>query len=430
LRLVLWYNVLKYFEKIVPMQSILDFFNTYFERLIAIDAFFLIGAIVIYLAARLRDVSLKAVINQTLYYCLLFCQSALFTLTFIVLFYNLSQIRPLNFTEQILSTTSWVKDKTEIFFIVDRKLVSIKANGDARAVVFSAPDNIKQYVFSPNGHYILIITENNLYLHDKRHQDTHLIDSVSLPDLSRNDIRGNIDSISWGPLSRKFYYRISKWSRVSSLDQYNVYHIKQQKKSLIQSPSLALARLLWDRKGTSLYYLKVKTIHPDDELTTAQPVYETIVYEISLDVLTPQKVLQVMSDEPGVPFGQLAVKGIHLYWPKYDLSFGHTGSKRIMARSSFGREIGINDQDVLYYVHGIWWRKRLFQIPRFPDAENPLMYQHQGGRLSIGDLRFLSSGRYVVMEHFLYGILILDPLTSKVGILDNQRGNTFGWYSG
>ena len=133
------------------IKGILNFLGTYFEMLIAIDIFFLIGGVVILIAAHLRQLSFRKVLNQALYYFLLFCQGGLLTLTVIVIFYNLAQIRPLDFSAQILSTTRWVKDRTEIFFIADKELVSIKANGDNRKVIFKGDDRISQYHFSPNG---------------------------------------------------------------------------------------------------------------------------------------------------------------------------------------------------------------------------------------------------------------------------------------
>src|SRR6185295_4247646 len=77
-----------------------------------------------------------------------------------------------------------------------------------------------------------------------------------------------------------------------------------------------------------------------------------------------------------------------------------------------------------------WFRQRLFKVRRRPvPQEGPVKhYQYQGGDLTISNVRWLPDGRYVVMEQYDLGVLLLDPFKNKLGQLLEKRGHSFGWF--
>jgi hypothetical protein len=211
---------------------------------------------------------------------------------------------------------------------------------------------------------------------------------------------------------------------VASQENWFVYDIVKKEKRPILSPGLSLGFLLWDKSGQNLYYPWFQTM----DSTSANP-YVVKLYKIPVDTLKPELALEFGFSEPQLTPDHLADRGINLDFSVDKWSFGRDAKAEYTSRSAKGTLISIDDQDTLYYVPSHWWQKRLYQIPRVPVESDIERYQYKGGQLAVQHLRWLPSGRYVIMEHYFFGILILDPQTGKLGILDNQRGNTFGWYS-
>ena len=409
------------------MKHLFNLLNTHFESFLAFEILFVIGFVVIFAAARLREKVLqKKIINLALFYVLLLLQAVLTVMTVFVVVANFRPKPPLDFSAQILPSTYWVKEDLTVYFIDGNKLVSIQADGSGRKTVYKAGDAIRQYIFSPEGKNILIVTEKDLVCYNQATQSARTVDSLKV--LPGKDTRyaGNFDRIAWDPTGRRFGYRLAQWSPVASSEQWKVYIIDNQKNDVIPTRALTITNLVWGHRGRYLYGVRFrkKNDAPDEE------THELIVHKMTFPDLQPVRVAALTTTDSELPVRQLARRGIRLAVFDKEYAFGHTRPKRTKVYSSKGAVIGIDRRDTLYYISRWWWRKRLYRVPRVPDVDRPLQYQYRGGRLAIGDLRFLPSGRYVMMEHYFWGILILDPISGQVGILDNQQGNTFGWFPG
>jgi len=125
----------------------------------------------------------------------------------------------------------------------------------------------------------------------------------------------------------------------------------------------------------------------------------------------------------------LSLRGVDLFLPMAHLSFVREAQEKYADVSAGGKRIEIDQDDDLWYSPHRWWHKRLYTIPHV--AEDDAGGKHSPGakRLAVNELRWLPSEKYVIMKHHFFGILILEPSTGKIGILDNQRGGLFGWYS-
>ncbi len=82
----------------------------------------------------------------------------------------------------------------------------------------------------------------------------------------------------------------------------------------------------------------------------------------------------------------------------------------------------------MYTTKTRWFRKRLFRIPREINKEDMTRYHYKGGDLVIDHIRWIPGGRYVIMEHKYWGVLILEPSTGRIGSLIQAHGRAFGWY--
>ncbi|MCK5581660.1 MAG: hypothetical protein KAJ18_10370 [Candidatus Omnitrophica bacterium] len=410
------------------IRFIIQFCNTYFEILLAIMVYLFIGMAVVIVAAKIRNISIKALkgrVQSFMFFLVVGVEVLLVFLSAAIFLSNLGKKPKLDLTARVLASTEWVNDELEIYFIVDKALVSIQSNGSGRRNVFEARDEIVEYHFSPDGTKILILTTKDLIQHNLKDLTSEVIASLHLPETEeRVALKGVINGIRWAPDNQKICYRLARWSRYSSHDQWYIYDTQTKTKQAIVSPAVKIASLVWDKDAEDLYYIWFEAL---DTSIRGNP-YEVKVYRVSSETLKPEQILKFPFDQAIIPDENLAVRGVDVFRGADDLSFGRSGKKRYSWVSEQGPKLGIDEDDMLYYVRDRWWRRRLYQVPRVVEISAIPKYQYDGGKLAIQYVRWLPSGRYVIMEHHFYGVLIMEPETGKIGILVNEKGNTFGWY--
>ncbi len=422
-------------EKILSLPKlIINFFNIYFEQILIILLIYVIAVAVSLVAIRVRNIRRKTlvkILNFVLHYCLLAGFAMLIAMTIYSGLINLTKKAALDFSYKVTPTTEWVKEDLKIYFIHENQLVRINANGSDREVVFESPDTVRAYHFSPDGKFLLIATEYDLWMLDRLENEKVRIDFVTPPaaqekEGSSEKYKGVLDGVNWSPDSQRFCYHIAKWTNFSSIHNWVIYNVPDRTKRSVKSPSLKMTSLLWDTQGESLYYLWFNAL----DTTLYANRYEVQVYEIPLATLKPRLIIQFPFDEETIPLDNLALRDIHIYTGGEDLSFGREGRKHYSWVSKQGSRLGVDDFDHLYYIHNRWWKRKLYRIPRVPRRSDMPRYQYGGGELAIQHLRWMPSGRYVMMEHYFLGLLILDPQTGEIGLLVNEKeGDTFGWYS-
>lgn len=411
------------------------FLSNHFELIVALQVYYMIGMLVIMLFLQVRHLRIDDLdkgLREILYYLIVIGETALLVSIIYVFASNLAPKPVLDFSSRILPSTRWAKDPTPIYFIsgfAANELVSIRPDGSGRTTVFKAGgDSIRSYHFSPDGQDILIVTTFSLQVYHLKDKSSELLDRLDFSPQSKQDsvqeIKGTIDGVRLSPDGSKVCYRMSRWSSFASQEAWFIYDRAKKQKHKIISQSRALGTLIWDQSGENLYYPWFETLNSP---AGGNP-YKVKVYRIPLATLTAELAFEFNFDKPELSKEHLSVRGINLDFDVERLSFSRAAKSRYAARSAKGSLVAIDDEDILYYVRSRWWRKRLYKIPRVPINSDIERYQYQGGQLAVQDLRWLPEGRYVIMEHYFFGILILDPETGKIGILDNQRGDTFGWY--
>ncbi|MDP2652675.1 MAG: hypothetical protein Q8Q08_01445 [Candidatus Omnitrophota bacterium] len=415
------------------LKTIASFLNNHFEEILAFNAYLLLGMCVIILFLQVRHLRLKhfqQFLRQILFYVTIVVETSLIAITVMIFIENYSPKKPIDFAARIAPNTRWVKEDTPIYFLADNRLVMINPDGSGRKTVFEADETIRQYQFSPDGKNLLVLTRNDLYLLDIAAGRSERLTSVRMDNAADKDqVRGAIDGVRWAPDSAKFCYRLSRWSAYSAVEDWWIYDIRTKSRVKVQSPVLKFVSLFWDRPSTHLYASWFESL---DTTKHANP-YHVKIFRIPLSSLNPETVIEFPFSEPRLKPEHLAVRGIDLDFGVDRLTFSNSsGAGTYHAYSRSGAVVGIDERDTLYFIRNLWWRRRLYQIPRVTERTalgEIARYQYQGGQLVIRDLRWLPGGRYVIMEHLLFGILILDPSTGKIGILDSQRGSSFGWYS-
>jgi len=415
------------FEKIIGLV------NKNFEWLVYVNGSLLALFLLVIIAVKLRDVSIPKLLHSTmrnvLFMAIVVGQIALVALFGYLYWENYQRPAPeLQVIEDVSASTQWVKDDIKIYFIDGNTLRSITIDDRKSEDVFLGDDPIKEYHFSPDGRYLVILTQKDLFLLSRETKKSQRIDTLGHSAAEGEEegqevTRGSISDIRWAPDSQKFVYEIARWSKFAAQDSVYIYSLKDQKKKAVRSPARRISSLHWDRQSDNLYYLH----HEARDTSLHSTAFEVKVFRIPLATLVPELVTRIPFEEASVPIENLNLRDIDLFLEGDKLSFGRPGGEDYLA-SEDGVSLGIDDEDYLYFVSSEWFRKRLYKIPREPRTTDVPRYQYRGGDLVIDHIRWIPGGRYVIMEHKYWGVLILEPSTGKTGLLIRAHGHTFGWY--
>ncbi len=325
--------------------------------------------------------------------------------------------------DNVLVSTDWVSLKIPIYFIEKNQLHRINANGSNHRIVFKAETPLKEYIFSPDGRYLVIVSEKDVFLHDQETQNTEKVDTIGNIIGSEDDLNGVIRGVRWAKDSQKFCYEIHRWSKYSSQSNLYVFDLKDDIRKSVISPGRKISSVYWSRSSDSLYYIYNEAL---DTSVRGYP-FEVKVYRIDLVEMKPKLVTAFPYQEATVPTDSLALRDIQLYLDNHKYEFGRAVKENALM-SAEGPSVGIDQNDHLFYVRHRWFRKRLFKIARYKVDYIDSEYQKKGGELMIQHISWLPGGRYIIMEHKTIGILILEPQTKRIGRLYKSQGYAFGWY--
>ena len=130
--------------------------------------------------------------------------------------------------------TRWVMNKFPVYFSSGNKFGRINLDGSDLKIFYRAPFPVQEFIFSPNGRYIAIITSGDLLVYDQKLDQVDLVQSLgSLVQVQA--AKGLIRGLQWSSDSQKFCYELSRWSEVASADQFYVYGLQDKQKKMIQT---------------------------------------------------------------------------------------------------------------------------------------------------------------------------------------------------
>ncbi len=408
-------------------SGLIQYLSNYFEIFLGVSLAFIVFGIVIQIFLKLREVDLQNLIQRTLrgvmFFIVVMGQALLLAIAGYLFWTNYKQPAPaIEFPGDILADTSWVRDDLAIYFIDGNSLMAVRVNGRNKHEVLTLADPVKEYHFSPDGKFLLVASVKEIYLVDPDSLQKQLIDSWAGGEVSQ-EWSGSIGGIRWAPDSRHFCYEVARWSSFASQNHLYVYDVTKKERHAVESPARRISSLYWDNAGENLYYLQ-RAVKDTSAHTYA---FDVNVFRIPLNSLQPEFVTRIPYEQSGIPQENLKVRGIDLFMDTDALSFVQ-GIKRDDLVSEKGQELGIDKDDHLFFVPQKWFRHRLFRIPREPQLEDIPRHAYRGGELIITQIRWIPGGRYAIMLHRYLGILVVEPATSRIGLLIAARGNTFGWY--
>jgi len=327
------------------------------------------------------------------------------------------------FEKHLVYDTQWVKNETLIYYIKDNELKNIRINEDTPQTIFKDKYPIMEYVFSPNGRYMLIASSKNLYLLELVNKQTKLIDSIEVSGAGADSVQGVINGLRWAPNSEKFCYEISQWSQISSRNNIYFYDLVSEHKVSLPNPARKISSPYWDMDSKDLYYLKYESL----DVTYSPYPYDIKVVKIYLDTLKSEVVAKIPADNLRIPIENLKIRDIKLFLDGGKLSFGRNEERQLI-KSDRGSIIGIDKEDSLYYIKHGWFQKRLFKVKRKTDIFGDYRYKSKPGDLEIDNIVWAPGNRYILLHHRYYGVIVLDPVWVRIGLLTYEHGRAFGWY--
>ena len=411
----------------VQVPEIVSHLSNYFELFFWIVVGVTIVFGLVLLLVRMREVNVRAISKAAIQNILLSVVVLgqlllLLTVGYLFWFNYYHPASVIQFPEDVLADTSWVKDDLKIYFIDANRLQSVEINGRNKQDVLVAADPIKEYHFSLDGKYLLVATSREIYLVDRNTGEKQFVDSWGQPD-EAGEWKGVISGIRWAPDSRHFCYEVARWSSYSSQNHLYIYDILEKPKRTLQSPARRISSLYWDRDSINLYY--VERVAKDTSVHAY--AFDVNVFRIPLASLQPEFVVKIPFEQAGVPMKNLTVRGINLSLEADALLFAE-GTARDVLVSDKGQSLGVDDDDHLYYVPREWFRTRLLRIQREARPSDIARHAYKGGELTITQIRWIPGGRYAIIHHRYLGLLVIQPATRKIGLLIAAKGNAFGWY--
>jgi|GEM_PF-4473738 len=321
--------------------------------------------------------------------------------------------------------TQWVSHPEKIFYAIGTRLYSIRTDGSRNRLVAEAQQDIKQAVFSPDGTAIVLKTEAEVLM---AFPDGRPLETVyRIPDTmqSSGNIRIRIGGIQWSPDSRKICFFLDKTSQAASQTQWFVYDGINPQARAISMGMYQDVYLNWSQDSRGLYFSQRIGVRDHDA------PYFWKWFEISLEMLKPDWKADIRHAQLDVPEDVLKANGILTAHEDPRLRFE---SPRLFTRGSHvisptGRRLWVNRQLQLCYQSAYGVQFSLFGLSRLGDY---LMFPPDGreAELTVQDVRWLPSDRYALIRHYTHGLLVLDPVRRRVGVLVQDRVSIFGAYPG
>ena len=208
------------------IENIFNFISTHFEIVLLINFTWVVTLIVIGVVLRVREIRLRHIrifFEKLLFFSVVIGETILLVVCAYVYWINYERRSPVTLDDRLLLHTRWVKEHMTIFYVEGNDLRSIDTDGSNRKYIFEGNHKIREYHFSPDGKYILIVTENDLVLLDRKENKAQPIETLLATESVGGKFKGVISGVRWAPDSQKLCYEVARWSPFSSQNNYYLY---------------------------------------------------------------------------------------------------------------------------------------------------------------------------------------------------------------
>lgn len=431
------------------MQWFFIIINFYFEYFVAVMLGSFVGFIAAVIAAQLRSLQSHVVIHRVLMYLffigftLLFCTTYVSTKTdpdfSVIQRYRQAWVtirgwfwsehpflQPGGLEQALRMRTDWAVYPREIFYTVGHELFSVNIDGQQRRRRFEASSDIQQAIFSPDGRLLAIKTSTDITVLNLTDDQAYLIYDTRLDQGFSHDANIMVGGIQWSPDSSKVCFFVQKSSQVSSHTNWIVHDIRARQDMLVALGVRQTAFLVWSVDSSKLYFSQVRSIEGQ-----GKPQYRVSWFAIALANNAMTQIADVVSSKMEIPDHELADHGIALYRQNknFRLDASQTLSSLSAVESSSGKKIFVNTDLQLCYQSAYGVRYPLFGLSQMKDY---VLFPPEGQEraFTVQEARWLPSEKYVLLKHYTHGLLVMDPVSRRIGILAQGRIGVFGMHPG
>ncbi len=128
--------------------------------------------------------------------------------------------------------TRWVMNKFPVYFASGNKFGRINLDGSDLKIFYKASFPVQEFIFSPDGRYVAIITSGDLLVYDQKLDQIEPVQGLGSL-VKEQAAKGLIQTLQWSSDSQKFCYELSRWSQVAWADQFYVYDLQDKQKKMI-----------------------------------------------------------------------------------------------------------------------------------------------------------------------------------------------------
>ena len=423
--------------------------NLYFDFFMAVLLGLLIGFIGAGLAIRLKFLDIHDIFSRVLLYSYAACFGLLLAVSYAAsrtdpdfspgqrYTYALRTVKEWVFPEnQLLHrgglikalqlNTDWVSQPQKVYYSVGEKLYSVLLNGKKSRLCFSADAEITGAVFSPDGKCLAVKTSGGLSIIDTKKCEVETVYEVPHGETAVSTAGVFVGGMYWSPDSQKICFFVEKTAAPSLQTQWFVYDRTLKQKRSVPLGARQSAFLVWAEDSRRLYFKQVRSAAARRDQAV---VYRIQWYEIPLDTLKSALVMDVGSETLTVPDKERARVGVHIFQEdrRLRLESARPFFRNMRITSDNGKQIYINQKGQLCYQSRYGVRYALFGLSTFSDY---LTFPPAGkeNAFLIEDARWTPSGKYVLLRHYVYGLLVLDPISRRIGALVKGDVGMFGLY--
>lgn len=323
--------------------------------------------------------------------------------------------------------TNWVSGAETVLYTLDNQLYSVLTNGKDRRLRYTAKGRIGQAIFSSNGKWVLLKTEQEAVIYNLKDNKALNLHTISFDGIVSSGATIKIGGLQWSPDNQKICFFVEKSSRVATQSQWFVYDIKSKIKTVIPLGARQHSFLMWAEDSQRLYFNQVVS----NSYVIKKKKYRIKWFEVPLEKVTVHFVAELFSENTYVSKNILKKKGIHVFYPDKLMRFEspqpfiQTG--RIVSPS--GKSLWINKKLQLCYESAYRVRYSLLGLSFLHEYLN-FPPKGRENELVVQELRWLPSEKYVLLRHYTHGLLVLYPIKRRVGVLVSDDVGVFGVYPG
>ena len=132
---------------------------------------------------------------------------AMLTVTVYIAWIEFQRLFHTELESRLIPDTRWTIHNFRMYFSSGKKFGTVNIDGSDRKILYTALTPVEEFIFSPDGKYIAIVTKGDILLYDCQKDQ---IDPIyNLGSMVKEDVaHGLVRGVQWFSDSRKFCFEV------------------------------------------------------------------------------------------------------------------------------------------------------------------------------------------------------------------------------